>query len=140
MNVSILPPVNAGLNALASVFLAIGFYCIRRKRIQKHRAMMISAVITSGLFLVSYLTYHFNTEMVTTFKGEGLARTLYFIILVSHSILAVAVPFLAAITLYRGVTMKVELHRRIARWTLPIWFYVSMTGVAVYVMLYHLYA
>jgi uncharacterized membrane protein YozB (DUF420 family) len=140
MSVSDLPTLNAFLNGLASVFLITGFVFIRRKMIPQHRAMMIAAFVTSGLFLVSYLAYHFSAHLITRFQGEGVARAVYFAILISHSVLAVAVPPMAFITLFRGLKMKVEKHRALARWTLPIWLYVSVTGVAVYFMLYHIYA
>ncbi|MBE0643984.1 MAG: DUF420 domain-containing protein [Bacteroidetes bacterium] len=140
MSVSDLPTLNAFLNGLASVFLITGFVFIRRKMIPQHRAMMLAAFVTSGLFLISYLTYHFSAHLITRFQGEGLARTVYFAILISHSALAVAVPPMAIITLFRGLKMNVEKHRALARWTLPIWLYVSVTGVAVYFMLYHIYA
>ena len=138
MSVADLPTLNASLNALASLFLVTGFVLIRRKKVAQHRAMMLAAFITSGLFLVSYLTYHFSAHMITRYEGEGVLRFVYFAILISHSVLAVAVPPMAVITLFRGLKMKVDKHRRIARWTLPIWLYVSVTGVAVYLMLYHL--
>ena len=138
MSVADLPTLNASLNALASLFLVTGFVLIRRKKVAQHRAMMLAAFITSGLFLVSYLTYHFSAHMITRYEGEGVLRFVYFAILISHSVLAVAVPPMAVITLFRGLKMNVEKHRRIARWTLPIWLYVSVTGVAVYLMLYHL--
>ncbi|MDT8324324.1 MAG: DUF420 domain-containing protein [Bacteroidota bacterium] len=140
MSVSDLPTVNALLNTLSAVFLLIGFMFIRQKKIPQHRAMMIAAFATSTVFLAGYLTYHFSVEMVTRFQGEGAARIVYFAILISHSLLAVAVPPLAIITLFRGLKMKVERHRRVARWTLPIWLYTSVTGVLVYLMLYHFYA
>ena len=138
MSVADLPTLNASLNALASLFLVTGFVLIRRKKVAQHRAMMLAAFITSGLFLVSYLTYHFSAHMITRYEGEGVLRFVYFAILISHSVLAVAVPPMAVITLFRGLKMNVDKHRRIARWTLPIWLYVSVTGVAVYLMLYHL--
>ncbi|MBR9979040.1 MAG: DUF420 domain-containing protein [Bacteroidetes bacterium] len=137
MSVSDLPTINALLNGIATTFLIAGFLFIRKKDIRRHRAMMLAAFITSGIFLITYITYHFTTELLTRFQGEGLVRTVYFSILISHSVLAVAVPPLAIITLFRGLKMKVERHRAIARWTLPIWLYVSFTGVVVYVMLYH---
>ena len=140
MSVSDLPTVNALLNTLAFTFLVIGFVFIRQKKVAQHRAMMLSAFVTSAVFLVTYLYYHFNVEIITRFTGEGTARIVYFAILISHSVLAVAVPPMAIITLFRGLKMKVEKHRRIARWTLPIWMYVSVTGVLVYLMLYHWYA
>ena len=140
MTVSDLPTVNALLNTLAFVFLVIGFVFIRQKKVAQHRAMMLSAFVTSAVFLVTYLYYHFNVEIITRFTGDGTARIVYFTILISHSVLAVAVPPMAIITLFRGLKLKVEKHRRIARWTLPIWMYVSVTGVLVYLMLYHWYA
>jgi putative membrane protein len=140
MSFSDLPTVNALLNSLASAFLLAGLVFIRRKDVRKHRAMMLAAFATSTLFLVSYLTYHFNAQLMTKFQGEGAVRTVYFVILISHSVLAVAVPPMAIITLFRGLKMSVERHRAIARWTLPLWLYVSVTGVAVYLMLYHFYA
>jgi putative membrane protein len=90
--------------------------------------------------LIGYLYYHLSATMLTKFSGEGIARTVYFSILISHSVLAVAVPPLAIITLFRGLKMSVEKHRKVARWTLPLWLYVSVTGVLVYLMLYHFYA
>lgn len=140
MSVSDLPTVNALLNALAFTFLVIGFVFIRQKKVARHRAMMLAAFTTSAVFLVTYLYYHLNVEIITRFTGEGTVRIVYFAILISHSVLAVAVPPMAIITLFRGLKMKVEKHRRIARWTLPIWMYVSVTGVLVYLMLYHWYA
>lgn len=140
MSASDLPTVNAMLNSLATVFLITGFVFIRKKKIPQHRAMMIAAFVTSGLFLISYVSYHLSEHLITRFQGEGFARTVYFTILISHSILAVAVPPMAFVTLFRGLKMKVEKHRKLARWTLPIWLYVSVTGVAVYFMLYHIYA
>ncbi|MBR9975863.1 MAG: DUF420 domain-containing protein [Bacteroidetes bacterium] len=138
MSVSDLPTLNATLNGLAFLFLVTGFMFIRRKKVAQHRAMMLAAFITSGLFLVSYLAYHFSSHLITRYEGEGLMRTVYFAILISHSVLAVAVPPMAFVTLFRGLRMNVEKHRRIARWTLPIWMYVSVTGVVIYVMLYQL--
>jgi len=140
MSIADLPTINALLNSLSAAFLIAGFIFIRRRQIARHRAMMISAFVTSTLFLATYLTYHFTTHLVTKFQGEGLARIVYLTILISHSVLAVAVPPLAIITLFRGLKLKVERHRAIARWTLPLWLYVSVTGVVVYLMLYHFYA
>jgi putative membrane protein len=140
MSVSDLPTLNAILNSLSAAFLLLGFMFIRQKKIPQHRAMMLAAFTTSALFLIGYLTYHFNVQLLTRFQGTGIVRVLYFSILISHSVLAVAVPPLAIITLFRGLKMKVEKHRRIARWTLPIWLYTSVTGVLVYLMLYHFYA
>ena len=137
MNASWLPPLNASLNALASLFLLAGYWFMKRKNTRMHRAMMLSAVVTSGLFLVSYISYHLSTHLLTRYTGEGLERVAYFTVLISHSILAPAVPVLALITMTRGLRDRIDRHRRIARWTLPVWLYVSVTGVVVYVMLYH---
>lgn len=132
-----LPAVNATLNATAAILLVWGFTLIRRKRIQAHRRVMVSAFAVSILFLICYLIYHANVGSVP-FKKTGLIRTVYFSILLTHTLLAVTVPFLASVTLYRGWKGKYERHRRIARWTFPIWLYVSVTGVVVYLMLYKL--
>lgn len=137
MNASWLPPLNASLNALASLFLLAGYWFMKRKNIRMHRAMMLSAVVTSGLFLISYISYHLSTHLLTRYTGEGIERVAYFTVLISHSILAPAVPVLALITMTRGLRERIDKHRRIARWTLPVWLYVSVTGVVVYVMLYH---
>ena len=133
-----LPLVNAILNTTSSVFLLTGYYFIRQKRKVQHKKMMIAAMVTSSLFLLSYLVYHYEVGSVK-FTGQGTARTIYFAVLLSHTILAVAVLPLAIITLVRALRERFDKHRRIARWTLPIWLYVSVTGVIVYVMLYRLY-
>jgi len=135
--ISVLPSVNAFLNASAAVLLIWGYTLIRRKRIETHRKVMLAAFVTSCLFLVSYLVYHAMTGS-KRFPGTGTLRTVYLSILGTHTILAAVVPFLAIITLSRGLRGRYDKHRRIARWTLPIWLYVSVTGVIVYVMLYHL--
>jgi uncharacterized membrane protein YozB (DUF420 family) len=132
-----LPTVNATLNGIAAVLLVIGWVLIRQRKIQAHRAVMLSAFACSILFLVSYLVYHYQVGSVR-FQGEGAIRTVYFAILISHTLLATAVPFLAAITLFRALKERFAKHRAIARWTLPIWLYVSVTGVIVYVMLYRM--
>jgi uncharacterized membrane protein YozB (DUF420 family) len=132
-----LPAVNAALNSLAAVLLVWGYLLIRRKRIETHRKVMISAFVTSCLFLVCYLVYHFEVGSVR-FQKTGAIRTVYLSILLTHTLLAAAVPFLAIITLRRGLARKYDRHRKIARWTLPIWLYVSVTGVVVYLMLYQL--
>jgi putative membrane protein len=137
MNVSDLPTLNAILNATAGVLLVIGYVFIRRGRIAQHRACMISAFAVSTLFLVSYLTYHAQVGS-RPFAGTGPIRTVYLSILLTHTVLAAAVPFLAVITLWRALASRFDKHVRIARWTLPIWLYVSVTGVIVYLMLYHL--
>jgi uncharacterized membrane protein YozB (DUF420 family) len=132
-----LPSVNAFLNATAAVLLVWGYLLIRRKRIEQHRKVMLAAFATSCLFLVSYLVYHFQVGSVR-FKGVGAIRTVYLSILLTHTVLAAAVPVLAVVTLRRGLAARYDKHRRIAKWTLPIWLYVSVTGVVVYAMLYHL--
>ena len=139
MTVEDLPSVNAALNALAALLLIWGYTLIRRKRIQTHRKVMISAFITSSLFLVCYIAYHVQVGAKSThFQKTGPIRTAYFTILTSHTLLAAAVPVLAVMTLSRGLSARFDRHRAIARWTLPIWLYVSVTGVIVYLMLYHL--
>ena len=133
----ILPSVNAVLNATAAVLLVWGYTLIRRKRIAQHRKVMQTAFVVSCLFLVCYLVYHYQVGTVR-FQKTGAIRTLYLSILGTHTLLAAAVPVLAIITLRRGLAARYDQHRRIARWTLPIWLYVSVTGVVVYLMLYHL--
>ena len=138
MPLTVLPAVNACLNTLSGVLLVLGYLQIRQKNVRMHRCLMVSAFLVSVLFLVSYLIYHFNVGSVR-FTGQGWVRPVYFTILISHTILASAVPFLAVITLYRAWTGDFHRHRRIARWTFPIWLYVSITGVLVYLFLYWLY-
>ena len=132
-----LPTLNAVLNAIAAVLLIWGWLLIRRKRIETHRCVMLTAFGVSVLFLISYLVYHYTVGSVR-FQKTGTIRTVYLSILLTHTILAAAVPFLASITLFRGLSKKYDKHRRIARWTLPIWLYVSVTGVVVYWMLYRM--
>jgi uncharacterized membrane protein YozB (DUF420 family) len=134
------PPLNATLNALSGILIVTGFLLIRRKRVALHRACMIAAVTSSSLFLISYLTYHIGYGAgVTRFAGTGWVRTLYMVILISHTILAVTVVPFIIVTLTRALRGQFLRHRNIARITFPIWLYVSVTGVIVYVMLYHLY-
>ncbi len=132
-----LPAVDATLNAASALLLACGFYFIRRRNIPAHKACMLSAFATSVLFLICYLTYHYF-HGVTRFPGHGFVRNFYLTLLGSHTILAVAIVPLVLTTLYRAWRERFDLHRRVARWTLPLWLYVSVTGVAVYWMLYHL--
>jgi uncharacterized membrane protein YozB (DUF420 family) len=132
-----LPTVNAILNATSAVLLALGYACIRRHRINAHRNCMLLAVMTSTLFLASYLYYHFQVGSVP-FRGQGWLRTTYFTILISHTVLAAAIVPLVAITLTRAARGLFDRHASIARFTLPIWMYVSVTGVVVYLMLYRL--
>jgi uncharacterized membrane protein YozB (DUF420 family) len=134
---TVLPTVNACLNAVVTVLLASGWLFIRRRRWQAHRNCMLAAFGVSVVFLVSYLTYHAQVGSVR-FQGEGMVRSIYFGILISHTVLAAAVPFLAIVTLSRGLRRRLEQHVRIARYTLPIWLYVSVTGVVVYLMLYQM--
>jgi len=137
MSVHDLPTVNATLNATAAALLIWGYTLIRRKRIDAHRKVMVAAFVTSSLFLVCYLVYHFQVGSVR-FPKSGVIRTVYLTILTTHTALALTVPFLAIVTLRRGLSARFDKHRKIARWTLPVWLYVSVTGVVVYVMLYHL--
>ena len=137
MSVTDLPAVNATLNATCAVLLVIGWILIKRGRIRQHRAVMIAAVSTSAVFLASYLVYHAQVGSVR-FTKTGAIRTIYFTVLLTHTILAAAIVPMVLVTLSRGLTGKYDPHRRIARWTMPIWLYVSITGVIVYVMLYQL--
>jgi putative membrane protein len=130
-----LPAVNASLNALSGVLLLIGFLLVRSGRIAAHRRVMLAAFVTSSLFLICYIVYHAQVGSVR-FTREGFVRPLYFTILVTHVTLAAVVLPLAIVTLSRGLKARYAPHRRIARWTLPIWMYVSVTGVLVYVLLY----
>jgi uncharacterized membrane protein YozB (DUF420 family) len=137
MTIADLPAVNATLNALAGTFLFIGWRFIRRGRIAQHRACMLAAFATSTLFLISYVVYHANTGS-RPFGGQGAFRLLYFTILISHVLLAAAILPLSIVTLRRGLSGRYDRHVAIARWTFPIWLYVSVTGVIVYLMLYQL--
>ncbi|MBV8200280.1 MAG: DUF420 domain-containing protein [Acidobacteria bacterium] len=132
-----LPAVNATLNALAALLLVTGFVLIRNRRWRAHRAVMVTALVCSTLFLTSYLIYHAHVGSVH-FPGTGTARIVYFTILISHTLLAATVPVLAGITVVRAFRGRFSRHKKIARWTLPIWLYVSVTGVAVYWMLYQM--
>jgi uncharacterized membrane protein YozB (DUF420 family) len=130
-----LPAVNATLNGIAGVLLLIGFLLIRSRHIALHRRFMLAAFGASALFLVSYLVYHAQVGSVR-FTRQGVVRPVYFTILITHVVLAAAVLPLAIVTLSRGLNGRFQGHRQIARWTLPIWLYVSVTGVLVYVLLY----
>ena len=138
MTVHDLPAVNASLNALSGILLACGYMLMRQRRIELHRRFMIAAFAASSLFLVCYVIYHAQVGSVP-FPRQGFVRLLYFVILITHVVLAATVPPLAIITLTRGLKGRYPQHRRIARWTFPIWMYVSVTGVVVYLMLYRLY-
>ena len=135
---TLLPAVNASLNALSTVFLTVGWIFIRRGEMRRHRACMIAALITSALFLASYLVYHANVGSVP-FPGQGPIRMVYFAILITHVILAALILPLALMTVTRAFAKRFDRHRKIARYTLPIWLYVSVTGVVIYVMVYRLY-
>ena len=138
MNDSILPHLNACLNAASFTLLVAGFYFISRRRVRAHRACMLGALAVTGLFLVSYVVYHSQYGSMR-FRGQGVVRPLYFSILISHVTLAAAIVPLVAVTLRRALGGDYVRHRRIARWTYPLWLYVSVTGVVVYLMLYRLY-
>jgi uncharacterized membrane protein YozB (DUF420 family) len=137
VSLSDLPALNATLNAIAAVLLMTGYAFIRRGYVRRHRAAMISACVVSVLFLTSYVIYHANIGS-RPFTGRGPIRVVYFTILLTHVVLAAAVPPLALITLSRGLRARFDRHVAIARWTLPIWMYVSVTGVIVYLMLYRM--
>ena len=138
MTVADLPALNATLNAIAATLLIIGYVKIRQGRMETHRRFMLAAFATSALFLISYVVYHANVGS-RPFPGQGPIRLVYFVILITHVILAAAILPLALITLNYGLRARFERHVPIARWTLPIWVYVSVTGVIVYLMLYQLY-
>ncbi len=138
MDITDLPALNASLNATAAVLLSIGYWHVKRRRIETHRRFMIAACVTSALFLASYVTYHAQAGS-RPFPGTGAARIAYFAVLIPHVILAAAVLPLALVTLRRGLVRNDAAHRRIARVTFPIWMFVSVTGVIVYVMLYQMY-
>ena len=136
--ISYLPHLNACLNGTSAVLLFSGYRFIRAKNVIAHRTCQVAALIVSILFLASYLTYHYNHGS-TRFQGTGLVRPIYFTILTTHTILAIVIVPLVILTFYRALRNDFTRHRRIARITLPIWLYVSITGVIVYLMLYHIY-
>lgn len=137
MDVTLLPTVNAFLNACATVCLVAGWINIRAGRVDAHRASMVAALACSTLFLISYVVYHYNVGS-KPFEGTGVLRLIYFTILITHVILAAAIVPLVVMTVSRALKDQFARHRAIARWTLPLWLYVSVTGVVVYVMLYQL--
>ncbi len=138
MSINMLPTLNAILNATSGILLVIAYLLIRRKRVNAHRGVMLSAVCVSVIFLISYLIYHYHAG-ATRFQGTGLARPVYFFILITHTALAITIVPFVAVTLTRGLKGQFARHRKIARWTFPMWLYVSVTGVIVYLMLYHIY-
>lgn len=133
-DVTILPLLNAIFNSFTFIFLVVALVSIKQKNIKRHRTFIWSAFTSTTLFLLSYVTYHYLTES-TSFGGEGIVRYIYLFILLTHILLAIAVVPLALFTLVRGLTNNVEKHKKIARWTMPIWLYVSITGVVVYLMI-----
>jgi len=140
-----LPAINATLNAVSTVLLLLGYKFIRERNIEKHRRVMITAFVISVVFLACYLLHKWllfqaTGSFNTAFQGQGAWRAVYFTILITHVTLAACVPVLAIITIRRGLAMRIDPHRRIAKVTLPIWLYVSVTGVIVYFMLYHWFA
>ena len=136
--VHLFPPLNASLNALSGIFLLTGYIHIRNKRITQHRRFMLAACFTSLAFLACYVTYHtLKGGVVTRFAGTGAIRTFYLSMLTSHTILAIVIVPLAILSVLNGLRMRVPQHRRVARWTFPLWMYVSVTGVLVYFFLYH---
>jgi len=135
MTLLFLPTLNAMLNGISAILLLLGYYSIRHKRIPAHKTCMLLALISSTFFLISYLIYHWQVGSVR-FRGSGDIRAVYFSILSSHTLLAAATLPLALITVYRAWNERFDKHKRIARWTLPVWLYVSITGVMIYWMLY----
>jgi uncharacterized membrane protein YozB (DUF420 family) len=134
-----LPAVNGTLNGVSATFLGAGYAFIRRRQIRAHRACMIAALVTSVLFLISYLTYHFEVRTVTHFKDPAWFRPYYLGLLLSHTVLAVVIVPLVLITVVRALRERFDRHRVIARWTWPLWMYVSVTGVMVYLILYQIF-
>jgi len=138
--VSIMPAINASLNATCGVLLLTGFLLIKQRRIQAHRRVMLAACVTAVVFLACYVLNHYLRHgVVSRFPGTGIIRPIYFTILISHTILAITIVPLAIVTVMRGLKGRIAQHRRIARWTFPLWMYVSVTGVVVYFFLYHWY-
>ena len=136
-DVSALPALNAFLNGTSAVLLTVGYVFIRLKKVTAHKACMLAALGVSSLFLISYVTYHYQFGSIA-FEGRGFIRPVYFTFLISHIILAACIVPLALITIYRAWNEQFDRHKRIARWTLPLWLYVSVTGVVIYWMLYRL--
>lgn len=134
-----LPAVNASLNGLSAIFLSFGFYFIRRQKITAHRNCMIGALSSSVLFLICYLTYHFTVKTLTRFHDPEWFRPIYLIILLTHTVLAVVIVPMVLITVSRALRQRFDRHKKIARWTWPIWMYVSVTGVLIYLLLYQIF-
>ncbi len=138
ISITDLPALNASLNAVSALFLILGYFFIRTKQVNRHRAAMLAAFSTSILFLISYLVYHYHVGS-KPFPGQGWIRSVYFMILISHVVLAATIAPLALATLNLAWKERFQTHRRLARWTLPLWLYVSLTGIVVYLMLYQIY-
>ncbi len=139
MTLADLPAVNACFNALSAVLLTAGYVFIRRKNQVAHRKCMLGALASSALFLCGYLTYHFVVRTVTRFQDPAWFRPIYLVILLTHTVLAVVIVPMILMTLVRAWRQRFDAHRRIARWTWPLWLYVSMTGVVIYLLLYHIF-
>jgi uncharacterized membrane protein YozB (DUF420 family) len=138
LTIADLPALNATLNGTSAILLTVGYVLIRRGRVAFHKRCMLAALVTSTLFLTSYVIYHANTGS-RPFPGVGPIRYVYFSILISHVLLAITIVPLALVTASRGLRAQYDRHVRIARWTLPLWLYVSVTGVVIYLMLYQMY-
>ncbi|MEP6993258.1 MAG: DUF420 domain-containing protein [Acidobacteriota bacterium] len=139
LSITDLPAINATLNATSAILLLLAYRAIRRVEVERHRKLMLAAAATSTVFLACYLIYHAHVGSVR-FTGQGPVRALYFAILISHTILAAAIVPMVLRTLYLGLRRQDDRHRRLARWTFPLWLYVCVTGVVIYAMLYRLYA
>lgn len=139
MSISDLPAINASLNGLSSVFLLIGYVMIKKGKQGAHRNCMISAFVTSVIFLICYLTYHFKSEVLTRFVEPAWFRPIYLVILLTHTLLAVVVVPLVLMSFNRALRARWELHKKISRWTWPVWMYVSVTGVLIYLLLYQIF-
>jgi uncharacterized membrane protein YozB (DUF420 family) len=138
LTIADLPLLNATLNGISTLLLSSGYVAIRRQHVALHKTCMLSACVTSILFLTSYLIYHYHIGS-RPFPGQGGVRVVYFAILISHTILSVVIVPMVLMTLYRALTSQWLRHQRLARWTLPLWLYVSLTGVVIYIMLYQFY-
>jgi len=139
MTLAGLPAINATLNALSAAFLASGYWFIKRDRLRAHRNCMLMAVLTSTLFLACYLIYHALVHTVTRFQNPAWFRPIYLLILLTHTLLAIALVPMVGVTLFRALKRRFDPHRRIARWTWPVWMYVSVTGVLIYLLLYQIF-
>jgi len=139
MTISDLPGINAGFNVLATVFLTLGYLFIRQGRKVAHRNCMVAALCASALFLAGYLTYHFNVQAVTRFTDPAWFRPIYLVILLTHTVLATVILPLVIVTVVFAIRGRFESHKKVARWTWPLWMYVSVTGVVIYLLLYQIF-